>query len=168
MRQGRPSGRNSAPPAVHIDGPGGPIFATNVNGNENLPVDESGTLYPGEWTFSVHASAVANGDFFYYDYGFAAYELALDSLTTTAAPLADATREALLAIHPNPMMGHAVVSCALPSPRTTTIDVFDIRGRRVRSLDTGGEASGSVIWDGRGDDGRAASPGELLPAVARW
>jgi hypothetical protein len=37
--------------------------------------------------------------------------------------------------------------------------VFDVRGRKVRSLDPGPGVGGVAPWDGRDDGGHAVSPG---------
>jgi hypothetical protein len=69
-----------------------------------------------------------------------------------------------IAIHPNPMSGACTVSLTLPQPTRLVVDVFDVRGKRVRRLDEGTVDSGdySLLWNGRDDRGR------VLPSGLYW
>src|SRR5688572_1132224 len=70
----------------------------------------------------------------------------------------------LLRVTPNPA-GAAVVSriaFTLPRAARVTLDVYDVRGARVRRLLDGDErpaGASSPSWDGRDDRGRAVPPG---------
>jgi hypothetical protein len=71
---------------------------------------------------------------------------------------------AALRIYPNPGAGR--IHFRLDAPRAlgrTSVEIFDLRGRRVRRL---GGAGGTLVWDGRGGDGRRLAAGTYL-AVAR-
>jgi len=48
-------------------------------------------------------------------------------------------------------------------------EIFDVRGRRVRHLESGAPAVGpfQLGWDGRGDHGMAVPPGVYLARVHR-
>ncbi len=63
---------------------------------------------------------------------------------------------ALLSASPNPFHRTLEVRFAASSP--PSIAIFDVRGRRVRSL-TPDDATGMVRWDGRTDDHRLVAPG---------
>ena len=66
-----------------------------------------------------------------------------------------------LRVEPNP--GRSVVQLYFQLPVTTgiRIDIFDVRGRRVRSLYDGGRPAGShrFTWDGMDDSGSKRGPG---------
>jgi hypothetical protein len=63
---------------------------------------------------------------------------------------------------PNPFRTRTTIAYRLPeSGRITTLRVYDIQGRLVRTLhvDASGEVSGSVVWDGRSNAGLRVSAG---------
>ncbi len=62
---------------------------------------------------------------------------------------------------PNPSSNGMVIDYVLPEAGTVQVDVFDLSGRRVRSLMNGVAQAGvsSVRWDGLGESGRALPPG---------
>ncbi|MFN8178142.1 MAG: FlgD immunoglobulin-like domain containing protein [bacterium] len=62
---------------------------------------------------------------------------------------------------PNPFRDATEVVFSLPRPSETHLAVFDVTGRRVRSLAAGSLALGEhrVRWDGRDEHGRAAAAG---------
>jgi hypothetical protein len=61
-------------------------------------------------------------------------------------------------IRPNPCLGSAVFSLQGSDARDVHFDVFDVRGRLVRSL-AADRTSGAVRWDGRDGSGRVVSAG---------
>ncbi len=63
--------------------------------------------------------------------------------------------------HPNPFAGNTTVRFALPSQMQVRADVFDMSGRRVRSLYRGLLPAGRQIlaWDGRTGSGHEAAAG---------
>lgn len=62
---------------------------------------------------------------------------------------------------PNPSTGRATLTFSLAVPARTEAAVFDVRGRRVRSLTTGTvpAGEGTVVWDGRDDAGAPVRAG---------
>ncbi len=74
-------------------------------------------------------------------------------LTTSSPP----PRTARLAFSANPFAGQVSVSCVEDGPFGTLL-VHDLAGRRVRTLDAAGLASG-VVWDGTGEDGQQLPSG---------
>jgi hypothetical protein len=66
-----------------------------------------------------------------------------------------------LAAGPSPACGPVTIRYYLPSPAGPTIGVFDVLGRRVRSLEVpeGGAGWHSIIWDGCGNDGATVAAG---------
>ena len=69
---------------------------------------------------------------------------------------------------PNPAQGTVRMSLELPASERVSAEVFDMAGRRVRRLDAGAWGAGrhTLIWDGRGDDGREVAPGIYLVRVS--
>ena len=74
---------------------------------------------------------------------------------------AETRRLAIHNVFPNP--SRSSVSFEVGSPRAAggRLELLDVRGRRVRSLDVGRLPAGlsRLSWDGRDDRGRAVAPG---------
>ena len=70
------------------------------------------------------------------------------------------------AVAPNPALGAGAtrVSFTLPRAGSVALDVFDLRGARVRGLleETHPAGRASMAWDGRDDDGRMAATGVYI------
>ncbi len=75
--------------------------------------------------------------------------------TPAPAPAPAAPQFTLAPITPNPFVGAARVSYALPAPGHVTVGIYDVRGRLVRTLvDKAMDAGpGSVEWDARNEHG---------------
>jgi hypothetical protein len=72
---------------------------------------------------------------------------------------------------PNPTSSGVEIRLAPPIPALARMDIFDVAGRRVRSLSGGRSSAGRqrLYWDTRDDAGRAVASGTYLarvPAVA--
>jgi len=65
---------------------------------------------------------------------------------------------------PNPTQGEARFSFELPAAARVSLDIFDVRGRRVRSLSGGefGEGGNQLVWDGRDERGHDLPAGVYL------
>ncbi|MBN2169928.1 MAG: T9SS type A sorting domain-containing protein, partial [Candidatus Krumholzibacteriota bacterium] len=63
--------------------------------------------------------------------------------------------------HPNPFNPRTTISFGLPEAGPATLAIFDVGGRRVRTLVSGELGAGRhhVVWDGRGDTGRSLASG---------
>jgi PKD repeat protein len=85
----------------------------------------------------------------------------LGSLQTTSAPPRD---YALAQNYPNPFNPTTVIEYTLPEESDVRLEIFDIRGRRVRTLEAGLQDAGRhiKIWDGRDDQGDEAASGVYL------
>jgi hypothetical protein len=70
----------------------------------------------------------------------------------------------LAAAQPNPVAGEVKIGFALAHAGRADLRIYDVAGRRVRTLDLGWQAAGrhDVVWDGRGDDGARVRPGIYL------
>lgn len=62
---------------------------------------------------------------------------------------------------PNPSRGASTIHFYVDHPGRVTVDVFDVRGRRVRALIDESLPAGprEITWDGQFDDREAAPPG---------
>jgi len=87
----------------------------------------------------------------------------LVSLFSPSTGLPSGREEVPLALRcaPNPFRSETVVSYALPAPGPVEATVHDVRGRVVRELirSRSTESRGTLIWDGRTEDGSEAAPG---------
>jgi uncharacterized repeat protein (TIGR01451 family) len=66
-----------------------------------------------------------------------------------------------LAVGPNPFRRATTLRWALPAAAAVRLDVFDLGGRRVRSLVSGASPAGrhATAWDGADDDGKRLGAG---------
>ena len=91
-------------------------------------------------------------------------------LTVDAKPIATASvggdaRRLSLFVGPNPAAGMAMAVFTLPHEAVVDLGVFDLAGRRVRTIATHEALAGGTytrVWDGRRDDGANAPPGLYL------
>ena len=67
----------------------------------------------------------------------------------------------LTGVFPNPAGPRTNIAFALEQSRSVTLEVYDVVGRKIRSLASGsfGAGSHSVRWDGRDDSGASAPSG---------
>jgi choice-of-anchor B domain-containing protein len=98
-------------------------------------------------------------------------EAAIDDFSAYAGPMAPvdappaaahATR--LYANVPNPFNATTTLRFEIASPGEATIQIFDVRGRRVRTLLAGPQPGGfqQRVWDGTDDGGRTVASGTYL------
>ena len=91
--------------------------------------------------------------------------LIVDTMAITDAPPARA--EAVLEVAPNPFNPRTRIRWAFDGDDPVRLDVFDARGRQVRSLAAGAPRVGSMVWDGDDDAGRTVASGSYrVVAVA--
>ncbi len=67
----------------------------------------------------------------------------------------------LLPNHPNPFNAETTIEYRLRRDSAVTLTVYDLNGRRVRTLSSGQQAAGRhrVVWDGKSDTGTTVSSG---------
>jgi hypothetical protein len=90
------------------------------------------------------------------------YRLTTSHITRDEVPVREVTASSVLRVHPAPFRSHLTVEVDLPDEAArSSIDVFDVAGRRVATLLPDGVRTGSRIlsWNGRTADGGAAAPG---------
>jgi hypothetical protein len=77
--------------------------------------------------------------------------------------------ERLLSVRPNPASGAVTLEVSLTEPAPVDIVLYDVHGRRVRTLHQQLLPKGThaIIWDGTDDDGRML-PSGIYWARARW
>ncbi len=82
-------------------------------------------------------------------------------LTTSVARPTPASELALALSTPNPFTRTTRIAYGLPYDTRVEIDLYDVGGRRVRTLLRGPQRAGphDAIWDGLDDDGRAVGSG---------
>ena len=86
--------------------------------------------------------------------------LAVDS-TVTAAQSPQPRQTALLQNHPNPFNPSTTIRFHLATRSDIRLDIYSVRGQRVRTLASGSHPAGShtVAWDGRNDQGASVASG---------
>jgi flagellar hook assembly protein FlgD len=74
----------------------------------------------------------------------------------------------LVSIHPSPSRGDVTFRYALPEAGRVTLEVLDLSGRRIATVEEGARPAGfrSVVWDGRTSGGDAAASGVYLCRMA--
>ncbi len=139
---------------VYADYPAGTICALSYDGftatNDTIYYDDS----PSQLITSF---GVDKDDELYF-IGLWGYIYRMVDLTTGVA---DRTPHATtLLAEPNPFRNTTTFHFAGSVPRGARVEVYDVRGRRVRSLGLpGGQESGSVAWNGADDHGRELASG---------
>lgn len=80
-----------------------------------------------------------------------------DAETSPSLPVAYALRTSL----PNPLRSRGVVPYELPRESRVRLEIFDVSGRRVRTLIDESQAPGfyRAVWDGQDEAGRSVASG---------
>ncbi len=93
------------------------------------------------------------------DSGVATFDLEF-VITTDPIGVGDMfTADQYLTAGPNPIQGSTQIAYASGRLAPVTLDVLDVRGRRIRELVTSAANAGQVIWDGRDDQGQLVPQG---------
>jgi hypothetical protein len=81
--------------------------------------------------------------------------------TAAPEPLADASASLQLSIRPNPLRGSATLAFVLPRPGRVTLTIYDVAGRRLRTLVDAALPAGpqGIVWDGTDAEGRPLASG---------
>lgn len=69
---------------------------------------------------------------------------------------------------PNPFSESTEIGYALPAGGNVRFEIFDVQGRKVRTILAGGVSAGNhtIVWDGRDDAGLAAASGVYRARMA--
>lgn len=92
-------------------------------------------------------------------------DLVLREGTTTSSAHAPPARQVRMKqIHPNPFHAATTLSYELDRPTHLTLEIYDVLGRRIRTLVDASQAAGSheVVWDGRDAAGEALASGTYV------
>jgi hypothetical protein len=78
--------------------------------------------------------------------------------------IVDSSPNVLIENYPNPFNPETMISFSIPNEGTISINVYNIRGQKVRNLVNGDYSSGhhSVVWDGTNDSGVSVGSGVYL------
>jgi outer membrane protein assembly factor BamB len=153
-------------------------YMTTANRFQGSPAITDGILYipaidGNLYAFGTGLKYTYREDYFYADVG--PNELIVTSFDGSAAVAADtinftvtqtgitlepSTRLALCA-SPNPFYSEASISFELSEPGWTSVTVYDLSGRIVRTLENSelGTGQHSIVWDGRKENGVVLSAG---------
>lgn len=131
-----------------------------------------GASGPVEWSFSWQSPGYAASKVYFFAAGNAsdgAQTSSDDFIFTTAdstsfgsVGVGDfAARTALAPPNPNPARGRTELSYSLARDGAVDLTLYDVNGRRVRTLVNGVRLAGphTATWDGRDDEGRAVGAG---------
>lgn len=89
---------------------------------------------------------------------------ALSRVVATASELPDDMAPLQLHTYPNPFTETATVQFHLPRPSDARVEIYNVRGQRIRTLLHHALPTGThtAAWDGRTDQGSVAAPGVYL------
>lgn len=120
--------------------------------------------YPSLTPAQVRQHLVSTGDAIAYDLPIGPKVNA--STAVSSVPTAVEVEPAVLSsrpleVTPNPFRGSGSIRFELPSRGAARVEVYDVTGRRVRTLSDGARGSGphAIAWDGRDDRGARLGAG---------
>ncbi len=92
------------------------------------------------------------------------YRIVVQDLTTVAAGDLPVPLNGLRTSSANPFAGSISLMYSLAGDGPTELDIFDVRGRRVRTLVRGADTAGrhETVWDGKNDSGQDLPGGVYL------
>jgi hypothetical protein len=96
-------------------------------------------------------------------------DCSIDAVSAVDDPLqASPTRLAFAPPFPNPASSQTALSYALPAAAQVKLQIFDVRGRLIRTLADGQQEAGSyeVFWNGKAANGRRVALGMYLAKLA--
>ncbi len=99
-------------------------------------------------------------------FGNGIYEIDLPQ--TSDVPDASAAAGFDLGALPNPLRDATTIRFALPKGAVVRLEIYDLAGRRVRSLADGVRRAGAgeVVWNGRDDNGSRVAGGVYFARLA--
>ena len=70
----------------------------------------------------------------------------------------------LVGNYPNPFNPETTISFTIPTSGNVTLDIFNVRGQKVKTLVKGHQDAGqhNVVWNGKDDDNHSVSSGIYL------
>ena len=121
-----------------------------------------GTSWPiagkpeGTYVYTVRGRDAEN------DWGYpSVYATSIVTPPTDAAAVQPGLAFALHPTSPNPFRDRTTIRFALPAATSHSLTVYDVAGRRVRTLSSGFREAGThdAVWDGRSEDGNLVPSG---------
>jgi hypothetical protein len=96
-----------------------------------------------------------------YDYRIGAVEKEIETFSYTLTVTLPPKPLTLFQNYPNPFNPSTIISFYLPAPGHVTLDIFDIQGRKIRTLIDAEKDPGThdVIWNGTNDTGNTVASG---------
>ncbi len=124
-----------------------PPWGIGLGGYNCIAVDNDGVVWLGSKAMGIISFRVSNGN---------------PSAIASKDELPKAI--AILGISPNPFNPSTTISFSLPSASKMNLAVYDITGRKVRTLMSNHLSAGnhSAVWDGRDNAGRTVSSGVYI------
>jgi hypothetical protein len=143
--------------AEYFAGRGGGVASANANGVGGT----EGFAYHAT-TSDYHGLVVYNGND-----NSGTWRLSIYYPGVTAVGDAPLQTEVSLAASPNPSHGNATLRYTLPVEGDVALEVFDLQGRLVRTLDRGRRPAGQhdIHWDGRDGSGAPLGAGVYLARI---
>jgi hypothetical protein len=143
-----------SPASGSIAGRGGALaYSTPADPvNASLTYSATGTGYHPVVVFRTDGSSSSTP---------VTYSLYMSTSALAAGPEPLPTQVEFSGAAPNPFLDRTRFEFALPTATPVRLELYDIGGRRVRSLLDGPQSAGrqSVTWDGRSDAGVRVDPG---------
>lgn len=139
--------------------PGPPATALGHTASERF---QDATVLPGEVVFYRVAAIDRHGNL-------SAYTAAAGGIVQTGSDPAQSSVAYFLAQNqPNPASGRTVISWSLANSEPTSLQVFDLRGRLVRTLVSEVRERGahSIAWDGTDEHGSPVAAGSYVYRLA--
>jgi hypothetical protein len=150
----------SASAQVYLfQGSSGFLFDVTPGADQTALLDQSGTLPPDSYIFSVNVGGYAQEAEGFHSTVSGEWSVDFRLGGATAAPVL--AGNAPLRVFPNPARDVATISLAAPQ-RTTSVEIHDLAGRLVRSLDA---AVDGARWDTRDATGRRVPSGVYFVRV---
>lgn len=129
------------------------------NTREIRRISES-PLEPGEYTAEVRVRNLAGFE--------SVYTWTFTLTSTTLEPEESRPGVFALRAYPNPFNPRGIIHVSLPESGHIRLDLFDIRGRHVKTLENGFHTAGTyqIHWDGTDMQGHAATSGVYIARLA--
>ncbi len=175
LLKGQPTGWDGdSIPSASYETPPGWVFAVEPTEEDSLTDikwEISGTTggIPGAESVGGFAVVVGQAEQAYdtgglwvaYVRGELPFWGAIQSSGVTAVPISSVLARSDLKVGPNPARGSIEIQFAVPTTGPTTVDIFDVSGRRVKRVLNEKRAAGSssAAWDGRDESGKEAAAG---------
>lgn len=138
---------------------GQPAWSGNSNGWQGAVFDiEQYANFAIEFRLVLKSDDATSGAGFFFD------DVTFDDSNIITAVEMPEIVEPKISIYPNPFNPHTSISWTISEPGHLSIELFDMMGRKTRTLHNGlvTEVSGSITFDGKTDSGSNLASGTYL------